>query len=88
MALKPLEGKVVVEVIDTEVTTVQGGIIMPGTVQEVPNTATVVAVCRGENPFKPGDKVMFNKFSGAEVKDGDKLLTIMSVHDIIGVIEE
>ena len=91
---RPLHDRIVVRRITAEEKT-KGGIIIPDTAQEKPSQGEVVAVGPGgrdENgklipiDLKSGDKVLFGKWSGTEVKlDGEELL-IMKESDIMGVI--
>ena len=95
MKLRPLHDRVVVRRIESEEKT-KGGIIIPDTAKEKPQEGEVVAVgpgARNEDgeliamDVKPGDRVLFGKWSGTEVKlDGEDLL-IMKESDIMGVIE-
>jgi chaperonin GroES len=90
-----LHDRVVVKRIDAEEKT-RGGIIIPDTAKEKPQEGEVVAVGPGARDeagklialdLKPGDRVLFGKWSGTEVKiDGEDLL-IMKESDIMGVIE-
>ena len=94
MAFRPLHDRVVVKRIDAEEKTA-GGIIIPDSAKEKPSQGEVIAVGPGgrdENGklivmgVKAGDRVLFGKWSGTEVKlDGDELL-IMKESDIMGVI--
>ncbi|MEP9349344.1 co-chaperone GroES [Xanthobacter sp. KR7-225] len=94
MAFRPLHDRVVVKRIEAEQKTA-GGIIIPDTVKEKPQEGEVVAVGPGARDeagklvpidVKAGDRVLFGKWSGTEVKiDGDDLL-IMKESDILGVI--
>ena len=94
MHFRPLHDRVVVRRLEQEEKTA-GGIIIPDTAKEKPQEGEVVAVgpgARGEdgkiNPLdvKAGDRVLFGKWSGTEVKlDGEDLL-IMKESDIMGVI--
>ena len=94
MKFRPLHDRVVVERIDAEERS-SGGIIIPDTAKEKPSQGEVIAVGPGgrdENgklipiDVKPGDRVLFGKWSGTEVKlDGEELL-IMKESDIMGVI--
>jgi len=94
LKFRPLHDRVVVKRIDAEEKT-KGGIIIPDTAKEKPQEGEVVAVGPGgrdENgkliamDLKAGDRVLFGKWSGTEVKlDGDELL-IMKESDIMGVI--
>ena len=93
MKFRPLHDRVVVKRIDAEEKTA-GGIIIPDTAKEKPMQGEIIAVgsgARGEDgkvialDVKVGDRVLFGKWSGTEVKiDGDDLL-IMKESDIIGV---
>ena len=95
MRFRPLHDRVVVKRLDQEEKTA-GGIIIPDTAKEKPMEGEVVAVgpgARGEdgklNPLdvKEGDRVLFGKWSGTEVKlDGQELL-IMKESDIMGVLD-
>jgi chaperonin GroES len=95
MKFRPLHDRVVVERIDAEEKS-SGGIIIPDTAKEKPQQGEVVAVGPGgrdENgklipiDLKPGDRVLFGKWSGTEVKiDGVEYL-IMKESDIMGVLE-
>jgi len=96
MHFRPLHDRVVVRRIDADQKTA-GGIIIPDTVQEKPQEAQVVSVGPGARndrgdlvptQLKTGDRVLFAKWSGTEVKiDGEDLL-IMKESDVLGVIEE
>ncbi len=96
MKFRPLHDRIVVKRIEAEEKTA-GGIIIPDTVKEKPSQCEVVAVgpgCRDEAgklipiDIRAGDRVLFGKWSGTEVKiDGEDLL-IMKESDIFGVIEE
>ena len=91
---RPLHDRVVVKRIDAEEKT-KGGIIIPDTVKEKPSEGQVIAIGPGGRDeagklipidIKVGDRVLFGKWSGTEVKlDGDDLL-IMKESDIMGVI--
>jgi len=94
--LKPLGNRVVIEASETEEMTA-GGIILPETAKEKPQQGAVVAVGPGERDeegkriamdVKVGDKVLFAKYAGTELKlDGKKLL-ILRETDLLGIIEE
>ncbi|WPZ34312.1 co-chaperone GroES [Thalassobaculum sp. OXR-137] len=95
MKFRPLHDRVVVRRIDADQKTA-GGIIIPDTAKEKPMEGEVLAVGPGARDeagkvvpldVKPGDRVLFGKWSGTEVKiDGDDLL-IMKESDIMGVLE-
>ena len=95
MKFRPLHDRVVVRRLNAEEKT-RGGIIIPDTAQEKPMEGEVVAVGPGARAadgqlvspdVKAGDRVLFGKWSGTEVKiDGEELL-IMKESDIMGIIE-
>jgi chaperonin GroES len=95
MQFRPLHDRVVVKRVDAE-TKSAGGIIIPDTVKEKPMEGEVVAVGPGARndkgeivalEVKAGDRILFGKWSGTEVKlDGQELL-IMKESDIMGIIE-
>jgi len=95
MSFRPLHDRVVVRRIDSEEKTA-GGIIIPDTAKEKPMEGEIVAVGPGGRDekgkitaldVKAGDRVLFGKWSGTEIKlDGQELL-IMKEADIMGVIE-
>jgi chaperonin GroES len=96
MKFRPLHDRIVVKRLDSETKTA-GGIIIPDTAAEKPQQGEVVAVGPGARDeagkliaieLKKGDRVLFGKWSGTEVKiDGQELL-IMKESDIMGVIEK
>ncbi len=95
MNIRPLHDRVVVRRIDAETTTA-GGIIIPDNAQEKPIQGEIVAVGDGailedgsRRPLdlKAGDRVLFGKYSGTEVKLGDEELLVMRESDIMAVIE-
>ncbi len=95
MKFRPLHDRIVVERVDSDTKTT-GGIIIPDTVAEKPQEGEVVAVGPGARDetgkviaieLKKGDKILFGKWSGTEVKiDGQELL-IMKESDVMGVLE-
>jgi chaperonin GroES len=95
MKFRPLHDRVVVRRIEEDERT-KGGIIIPDTAKEKPQQGEVIAVGPGARDekgvvqpldVKAGDRVLFGKWSGTEVKiDGDELL-IMKESDIMGVLE-
>ena len=95
MKFRPLHDRVVVRRIEEDHKTA-GGIIIPDTATEKPQTGEILAVgsgARNENgalqpmDVKAGDKVLFGKWSGTEVKiDGEEVL-IMKESDIMGVLQ-
>jgi len=95
MKFKPLHDRVVIRRIEGEEKT-KGGIIIPDSAKEKPQEGEVVAVGPGArdeagklipSDLKAGDRVLFGKWSGTEVKiDGEELL-IMKESDVMGVLE-
>ena len=90
MRLKPLGDRVVLQYQESEEKT-QSGIILPDSAREKPEDAVVVAVGPGtddEKMFvKEGDKVIFTKYAGTEVKLGDEEYTIVNQSDIIAIVQ-
>ncbi len=96
MKIRPLQDRVIVKRIDEEEKT-KGGIIIPDTAKEKPMEGKIIAVGKGKvledgkiHPLdvKAGDRVLFGKYSGTEVKiEGEEHL-IMREDDILGVIEK
>jgi chaperonin GroES len=96
MAFRPLGDRVLIKRVEEEAKT-KGGIIIPDTAKEKPQEGEVVAVgpgARDDNgkiqalDVKKGDRILFGKWSGTEVKlDGEDLL-IMKESDILGVLEK
>ena len=96
LKFRPLHDRVVVKRIDAEEKSA-GGIIIPDTAKEKPSQGEIVAVGPGgrdENgklipmDLKSGDRVLFGKWSGTEVKIDNVDLLIMKESDIMGVLEE
>jgi chaperonin GroES len=95
MKIRPLYDRIVVKRIDEQETT-RSGIIIPDSAQEKPQEAEVVAVGNGKRledgkvvalDVKAGDRILFGKYSGNEIRlDGEEYL-IMREDDILGVIE-
>ena len=96
MKVRPLHDRVVVKRIEADEKSA-GGIIIPDTAKEKPSQEEVIAVGPGDRDeagklipidMKAGDRVLFGKWSGTEVKiDGEELL-IMMKSDIMGIIDE
>ena len=95
MKIRPLQDRIVVKRVESETKT-KGGIIIPDTAKEKPMEGEIVSAgpgARGEDgkiqplDVKAGDRVLFGKWSGTEVKlDGEDLI-IMKESDIMGIIE-
>ncbi|MBU1305803.1 MAG: co-chaperone GroES [Alphaproteobacteria bacterium] len=95
MGFRPLHDRVVVRRLDGEEKT-KGGIIIPDTAKEKPSEGVIVSVgpgARDENgkinalDVKAGDRVLFGKWSGTEVKLNGEDLLIMKESDIMGIVE-
>jgi len=94
MKLKPLQDRILVQRVEEETTT-KGGIIIPDSAKEKPAEGKVVAVGDGKVAddgkrlaleVKKGDRILFGKYSGTEVKiDGEEYL-IMREDDVLGII--
>ena len=94
--IRPLHDRVIVRRIDANETKTSGGLYIPDSAKEKPQEGEVVAVGKGkllengsrvEPDVKAGDRVLFGKYSGTEVKiDGEELL-IMREDEILGIIE-
>ena len=95
MKLRPLHDRVLVRRVDEDEKST-GGIIIPDTAKEKPMEGKVIAVGSGARAedgtitpldVKKGDRILFGKWSGTEVKMDDEELLIMKESDIMGVIE-
>lgn len=94
MKIRPLHDRVIVKRVEEETTT-PGGIVLPGSAAEKPSQGVILAVGNGKPldngtvralDVKVGDKVLFGKYSGNEVKvDGEELI-VMREEDIMGVL--
>lgn len=96
MKFRPLSDRVVIKRIEEESRTV-GGLIIPDTAKEKPSQGLVVAVGPGGRDedgknvamtLKEGDKVLFGKWSGTEIKVAGEDLLIMRESDVLGVMED
>jgi chaperonin GroES len=94
--IKPLQDRVIVKRIEAEEKTASG-IIIPDTAKEKPQEGEVIAVGPGkvldngtklELSVKPGDRVLFSKYAGTDVKIDGKEYLIMREDDILGIIEK
>ena len=95
MGFRPLHDRVVVRRLDSEEKT-KGGIIIPDTAKEKPSEGVIVSVGPGARDdagkvvaldVKAGDRVLFGKWSGTEVKLNGEDLLIMKESDIMGIVE-
>jgi chaperonin GroES len=93
VAIRPLHDRVLIQRVDEE-QQVRGGIIIPDTAKEKPQQGQVIAVGEGKvnedgtrRPLdvKPGDRVLFGKYSGSEVKIDEEEYLIMREDEILGI---
>jgi chaperonin GroES len=96
LTLKPLGSRVVIEPIEQEEITA-GGIVLPETAKEKPQQGMVLAVGQGDRDedgkriamdVSVGDKVLFAKYSGTEIKMDGKKLLILRESDILAIVEK
>ncbi|MEA3464460.1 MAG: co-chaperone GroES [Thermodesulfobacteriota bacterium] len=97
MNIRPLQDRLIIECVEEETTTA-GGIIIPDTAsKEKPQEGVVIAVGKGKvtadgnvlgMDVKEGDRVMFGKYAGSEIKVEGKAYMMMREDDILGVIEK
>jgi len=95
MKLRPLQDRILVQRVEEETTT-KGGIIIPDTAKEKPAEGKVTAVGNGKIgedgkrialEVKKGDRILFGKYSGTEVKVSGEEYLIMREEDVLGIIE-
>jgi len=95
MKIKPLHDHILVERVEMEIK--KGGIIIPDTAKEKPQQGKVIAVGDGRiddkgktTPLvvKKGDTILFGKYSGNEIKLGDKEYLIIREDDVLGILQE
>ncbi|MCG8654510.1 MULTISPECIES: co-chaperone GroES [Yimella] len=96
MNIKPLEDRIVVKAVEAEQTTASG-LVIPDTAKEKPQEGEVVAVGPGRfnedgdervpMDIKVGDKVIYSKYGGTEVKYGGQELLILSARDVLAIVE-
>ena len=96
MKLRPLHDRVLVKRIEEEEEETRGGIVVPDTAKEKPQEGEVVAVGDGKvlesgeklkMAVKRGDRVLFGKYSGTEVKLDDEEYLIMREDDVLGILK-
>jgi len=95
MNIRPLQDRIIVERVEEETKTA-GGLIIPDTAKEKPQQGKVVAVGKGKKTedgkvlpldVKVGDRVLFGKYAGTEIKVEGKEYLMMREDDILGVVE-
>ena len=96
MNIRPLHDRIIVERLEEETKTA-GGLIIPDTAKEKPQQGKVIAVGKGKKTedgkvlpldVKVGDKVLFGKYAGTEIKIEGKEFLMMREEDILGVVEQ
>ena len=87
MLIKPLGKRVLIKQVEQEEVT-KSGIVLPGTAsKEKPITGEVIAVGKDVEDVKAGDKVIFEKYTGTEVKDGDDSFLILDIDNVLAITE-
>ena len=87
MIIKPLGKRVLIKQVEQEEVT-KSGIVLPGTAsKEKPITGEVIAVGKDVEDVKAGDKVIFEKYTGTEVKDGDNSFLILDIDNVLDITE-
>ena len=87
MKIRPLGKRVLIKQIEQEEVT-KSGIVLPGTVsKEKPITGEVLAVGKKIEDINPGDKIIYEKYTGTEVKDGDDKYLILDIDNVLGIVE-
>ncbi|SER65436.1 co-chaperone GroES [Corynebacterium cystitidis] len=94
--IKPLEDKVLVQIVEAETTTASG-LVIPDSAQEKPQEATVIAVGPGRTDdkgnktpvdVKEGDTVIFSKYGGTELKYNGEEYLLLSARDLLAIVEK
>jgi len=95
MSIKPLHDRVLIKRLETDEEEIRGGIVIPDTAKEKPQEGEVVAVGEGKvlesgemvkMSVKEGDRILFGKYSGTEVKIDDEEYLIMREDEILGIL--
>lgn len=87
MIIKPLGKRVLIKQVEQEEVT-KSGIVLPGTAsKEKPITGEVLAVGKDVEDVKAGDKVIFEKYTGTEVKEGDDSFLILDIENVLAITE-
>jgi chaperonin GroES len=95
MTFRPLHDRILIKRVE-EKETVKGGIIIPDTAKEKPQEGEVVAVGHGKKTdkgdlialdVKPGERILFGKYSGSEIKIDDQEYLILREDEVLGVLE-
>ena len=95
MKIQPLADRIMVKVLEAEERT-KGGIVLPDTAKEKPQEAEVIAIGKGKisdegktipPEVKVGDKILFGKYSGTEIRIDDKEYLILKEEDILAIVK-
>jgi chaperonin GroES len=94
VAIKPIGDRVLVEPLDKEIEKV-GSLYVPDTAKEKPQQGKIIAVGDGKRDgdklipltLKPGDKILYGRYAGNEIKHDDKEYLIMSESDVLAILE-
>lgn len=93
MIIKPLGERVVIKILEAEEKT-QSGIVLPGSAKEKPQMAEVIAIGTGilnddkkKDEINVGDKVIFSKYAGTEVKMDGNEFTILKLEEVLAIVE-
>src|SRR5580700_6187207 len=96
MNFRPLHDRILIKRVEDQQQTAKGGIIIPDTAKEKPQEGEVVAVGSGKREkdgqvvpldVKAGDRILFGKFSGAEIKMDNQEYLILREEEVLGIIE-
>ena len=94
--IRPLQDRVLIKRVETKEEEIRGGIVIPDSAKEKPQEGEVVAVGDGkvldsgtkvEMSVKPGDRILFGKYTGSEVKIDDVEYLIMREDEVLGILE-
>ena len=91
MKFRPIDDRVLVEILEEEEQKTESGIIIPDTAKEKPRQGKVVAVGTDEELkelVKEGDIILFTKYGGEEIKIGGKEYKVVQRSDILGILEQ
>jgi chaperonin GroES len=96
MNFRPLHDRILIKRVEDKQQTVKGGIIIPDTAKEKPQEGEVIAVGSGKREkdgqvvpldVKAGDRILFGKFSGSEIKMDNQEYLILREEEVLGIIE-
>jgi chaperonin GroES len=96
MKIRPLYDRILVKRVDEDVDKTAGGLYIPDSAKEKPQQGEVIAVGQGKRgddgkliplDVKPGDRIMFGKYSGSDIKIGTDEYMIMREDEVLGVLE-